>query len=396
MLYALHETGNVGTPLTSALLLGTAGGGTVAWAGGMSLTAWLAAAALVAAATVAGNWARNDVRRRCSAAVAAARTAAAADARAERDTYIASLHRVVQAALPRWLHHIGLSRSQTEAAATGLTAEFEAILARLDQALEGSRVVSGDGSGMVGVIAGARQELVAMLCALQAALAEKQQMLQAVSQLEAVTAELKRMAADVGEIAKQTNLLALNAAIEAARAGESGRGFSVVADEVRKLSDLSGTTGQQIRDKVEAANATMAAALDAATRMSRSDQILVADSEAAIGRVLGSFNDAATTLAAASRRLEEDSGAVRVQIEGVIVNLQFQDRVSQILNAISGDVERLETRLGEDAGQLAAGVRPQPFDVDGWMQETEKTYTTLEQHASGAVTTATPTAITFF
>ncbi|OHC68154.1 MAG: hypothetical protein A2045_10740 [Rhodocyclales bacterium GWA2_65_20] len=306
------------------------------------------------------------------------------------------MHRVAQAALPRWLHHIGLSRSQTEAAATGLTAEFRTILARLDQALEGSRVVSGDGGGMGGVIAGARQELAGMLQALQATLAEKQQMLQAVSHLETVTEELKRMAAAVADIAKQTNLLALNAAIEAARAGESGRGFAVVADEVRKLSDLSGSTGQQIRDKVEAANATMAAALNAAARMSQSDQILVADSEAAIGRVLGSFNAAATTLAAASRRLEEDSDAVRAQVEDVIVNLQFQDRVSQILAAVSGDVGRLDARLGEDAGQLAAGARPQPFDVDGWMQELEKTYTTLEQHAPGAATAAAPTAITFF
>jgi methyl-accepting chemotaxis protein len=291
--------------------------------------------------------------------------------------YTASLHAVSAASMGRWSKHIDIARGQTEEAGLALTRDFFAIRAQLRDMLASAAGAAQE--GVVGVLSDAQRELEAMMAQLNQALEDQKPMLRQVEGLVKVTDDLKQMAASVGEIARQTNLLAINAAIEAARAGESGRGFAVVAAEVRRLSAESGALGKQIQDNVQAVNVAMAKTLGAARQLSSQNATLTLASEETIRAVLERFGGVAHGLSESSEHMSEVGRQVRDKVSEVVVQLQFQDRTSQILVAVGADIERLTEGMRAAQGRLARGEPLESFDVPAWVAQLEKTYTTVEQ-----------------
>ena len=379
------------------VLVGALGGGIAWWNSTDPALGAAIAAALLAGGGAASYWERRMVRAAIAAPPRAAEDEAAAAARTAIEPYTRSLHGVAEASMTRWGKHIALARRQTEEACVELTADFTGILARLGEMLDAHNSEAAD--GVVAVIERARAEMGAMLDSFRHASDAQQPMLRQFESLAEVTTDLKRMAEAVADIANQTNLLALNAAIEAARAGEAGRGFAVVADEVRKLSDQSGRLGKQIQSKVDAVNQATGTALATAGQMSSQNETLMKDSETMVRGVLDRFQDVVHGLSASSQRMAEGSHDVRHKVESVLVNLQFQDRTSQILQAVVNDVERLLERLREQDERIARQQAPEPFDAPAWVAELERSYTTLEQHETphaAAQGKMADTEITFF
>lgn len=327
----------------------------------------------------------------------AAESALELERRARKSDHLAGLDRLCGAVLPIWSGQIAMARSHTEDSITALAIRFADINQRIGSTMASSQSEGGD--RLIALLRKNEVELNSIIATLRSALSLKESMLSEVVSLSKFTEALKRMAQDVGDIAKQTNLLALNAAIEAARAGEVGRGFAIVADEVRKLSSLSGETGKKISETVETVNQAIAATLQISHQYSQQDAEMVINSEKVIEHVVSRVQVAVVGLADSSDGLRRETQSIAVEIAEVLVALQFQDRVSQVLSHVCNDMSKLTGKVASQEQQRAKGLASETVDATTWLEELSHTYSVPEQHVvhrGGTARTAAAAEITFF
>lgn len=289
---------------------------------------------------------------------------------------------LIRELLPLWQRQTDLAKYQMEQSITELVNRFSEIHGRLQSSVasaqETAKGMSGQ-QGLSGVIDFANVELGQLVQTLRNAIQQRDELLTEIAGLSEITNELSTMGADVAGIASQTNLLALNAAIEAARAGEYGRGFAVVADEVRTLSSRSGETGSRIGKRIQQANAALQKTLDRTTEYAAQDDQRLNQSESSIEEVLHQFQQSSERIIQSASSLESESSHVQHSVEEVLVNLQFQDRVGQILSHVTNDMEKFVAIIQEHQQCLDAGQDVEPIDINKWLADVRKTYTTLEQ-----------------
>jgi len=359
------------------------------WAGGVGVAGVLAGGFLAAMVRTALAAARREAEAACPPPPG-----------------VAGLDALCGQVLPIWNRQIETARSQTETSLVDLAACFGDIHQRLDAALglyrssTGRLSDSGGEDDVMAMLEQGQNDLSAMLSSLRAGIRAKQAMLERIREVAGFSDELKAMADSVSALANQTNLVALNASIEAAWVGESGRGFAVIADEVRKLSILSGDTGKQITARVDGVTHAIYDAVRIAEQYADQDARAMRDSERLIEGVLNVFRGAVGHLTEAATRFQHEGRAVQETVSGVIVSLQFQDRVSQILRQTMDDMARLENLLDERSEGGARGEAAAPIDVAAWLDELSRTYTTLEQldnhRGTQSSAPAKATEITFF
>ncbi len=290
-----------------------------------------------------------------------------------------------EAVAPVWTAQIETSRQQMEAAISALSSRFAGIVNKLDSAVQTTSAttasIDDQEQGLLAVFARSEHELGVVVSNLESAMNSKTEMLHKVQSLNQFVQELQQMATDVASIAWQTNLLAINAAIEAAHAGENGRGFGVLAQEVRKLSSLSGDTGRRITEKVALINAAILQTRQAAEATAAQESEAMARSQGTIASVLGELRTVTTSLAASTGLLREGSEDIKGEISEALVQLQFQDRVSQIMSHVRHNIDRLPAVLDDNRRQTEATGQLQPLDPGPLLDELASTYAMREERA---------------
>jgi methyl-accepting chemotaxis protein len=356
----------------------------------------------------AGGWTWSVPGALCAAGLLVA--GAVADQRRHRQktasyeaaaALVASTERLEREVLPVWSAHIESSRSQMEDAVAALTHRFAGIVDRLDLALKAA--TQGGNEGPAGVLEHSSRELRGVLDTLRAAMASNGSTQAEVQNLSRFVDELQQMAGEVANIAAQTNLLAINAAIEAAHAGAEGRGFAVLAQEVRKLSAMSGETGRRMAEKVGVISAAISAARLTAEESARRDTQVSVDSEASINGVLGQFRDVTDTLEASADVLKRESLGIQSEIVEALVQLQFQDRVSQRMTHVRHNMERLPALLADTRQHFEQAGGLMPVDTATLLADLEKSYVMVDERAthragstSADVAVAPVEEVTFF
>lgn len=318
---------------------------------------------------------------------------------------VAEQHRFGADVAPVWSGHIESSRAQMETAITELSLRFAGIVDNLAQTLQTAdmhsalNATNGSDNSLIAVFERAEEELRGIVAAQRAAMGSMSAMLDKVQGLDRFTDELQSMAHDVAKIAQQSNLLSLNAAIEAARAGDLGRGFAVVAKEFRMLANQSGDTGRNIAAKVKVISAAIADACDVVRDSVEQRETRAQTTEATIGHVLSEIKDIAGGLEQSSALLKSESIAIQSEIGQALVQLQFQDRVSQTLSLVKANIEHWPKFLDGRLQQLEQGTVVSPLDAEEFLEELKKTYVMKDQHIvheGGKVSKQDDEEITFF
>lgn len=263
----------------------------------------------------------------------------------EPDSNHATLVPFLLQLIPVWRENVELARSQTETSIADLAERFSRMLSDLANATGGPQGAANQ--ELLDSLRHAQTALPQALASLSDAAGKRNVFLQEINALTLAVEELTRLSDGVTRIASQTTLLALNASIEAARAGAAGAGFSVVATEVKDLSKLSGATAAQIRQRVETIGSEIQRIVRNAGEITSTEQVLMTRAQETVHRSLehlslqaGRLEDRIQELSGLSRGLEHS-------IRGVLVDLQFQDRTSQILTSVRDDADRLPQAIAQ-------------------------------------------------
>jgi methyl-accepting chemotaxis protein len=370
--------------------------------GGVGLVNGVIAAGLVAAGAVSGMVATKRQAAREQAALTSQRQELESVWQTEMGHYLDSLERFGSEVALLWAKHIETGRSQSEEAMIDLTNRFSGIVNRLEEAVNASNLSADSvdsAQGLSAVFGRSETRLQAVIQSLRAALSNKDNLLHEVGQLVQFIDQLKDMAVGVAQIADQTNLLALNAAIEAARAGEAGRGFAVVADEVRKLSNLSGETGRRIGEKVRSLNDAIVSTFKEAEKTAEQDTSSVTESEVSIHEVLDDFKQVTQGLNDAAAILRSAGTGIKAEVAESLVQLQFQDRVSQILSHVRDNISSLPVYLQQSDQRSRASGRLVKLEFTGLLKDMEQSYATNEErrtHGGSHAAASADDEITFF
>ncbi|QJQ03847.1 chemotaxis protein [Herbaspirillum rubrisubalbicans Os34] len=275
--------------------------------------------------------------------------------------------------LPVWQGNVQLARAQTQSAIDSLTARFVGIHERLGGALApASHASNGE---ILQTVQHAAEQLGAIASVLEGMLASRQVLVTKFDSLMAANDDIRRLAQQNEQLAGQTGVTDLLSDTQS----------------WQELAERSAENSRQIAARAKSARQQILAAIGATGEAVAGADEIVENSRAVIDQIIADFRQSAMKLSTTVEQLEDEGREVDREVCDILVHLQFQDRISQILDHVQQDIVRL--RSAAEAGPSALPTPQQ------WLADLEKTYTTQEQrqvHAGQQGHPAVPSQVDFF
>ena len=366
--------------LGAPLLLSLVGTVLLLAVAGPTVAAGLAAIVLVATALGVGRLLRRS------------QAGTLASARSEAGDELARLTQLYTDCAPVWIRQLETVRSQADSEVGQLARVFSEITRKLDNAIGPAGFgASGTGNAQDAILAALAQnghQLETLVAALRLLQNSRQRI---VEEIGAEAARLKDNAADIRQIAMHTRIVSLNATIEAARAGQAGKPFGVIVSDMRELAVRTAEASEMFSRHTDRLHGMIGAAFQEQAK-DDSQIVSIAGAQELVRKVVASSEAMMHQLTRSIAAMEDERRDVREDISQVLVSLQFQDRVSQILSHVTGNLEDLHSHL-------RAGNRDAMDDLK-WLERMAGTYSTPEEfdnHTGMRLATVQPgSAVTFF
>lgn len=288
-----------------------------------------------------------------------------------------ALEAVVEQLVPIWKRHVQTVNEQMNDSVSDMTVRFSNLTTEISTVTDSSFYANDDSTAD---IESDKQLLNNLFNDLQKMNQARQTQLTQLNDLVEQTSHLGSLAGDVRKIAEQTNLLALNAAIEAARAGESGRGFAVVADEVRSLSTQSDQTGARITERIASLNGQTEQFQQLAQQAAADENAALENGEQTLSRVIHSLEARSQKMKDQGLTMLELGQRIQNEIQTMLVDFQFQDRSSQILQQVVNSIDELESAVAEQQTARRSALPAHELQVAQLIATMKERYVATEQH----------------
>jgi methyl-accepting chemotaxis protein len=294
-----------------------------------------------------------------------------------KNEHVERYEAVISELIPIWKRHVVSVNAQMNDSVSDMTNRFSNLTVEISAATDTSFYASDDSTSE---IESDKQLLNNLFNDLQKMNQARQAQLEQLNNLVKQTSELGSLAGDVRKIAEQTNLLALNASIEAARAGESGRGFAVVADEVRSLSTQSDQTGARITERIASLNSQTEQFQQLAQQAADDENKALDNGEQTLSRVIHSLEARSQSMKDQGISMVELGQRIQTEIQTMLVDFQFQDRSSQILEQVVCSIDELENAVAEQQSARDSQQAAPELQVDQLIATMKERYVATEQH----------------